>query len=727
MAAALEKVLHRLKGVKASGSGWVACCPNHDDHIQSLQISERDDLSVGLHCHANCSPSAVCAALGLAFSDLYVDKDVAAKTVVATYDYKALDGTLMYQSVRFFPKEFRQRRPDGLNGWKWDMQPLKGKHVPYRLPELKGHNVVAIVEGEKDADRLWSIGIPATTNIGGAKKWGTSETKGLIAAGVTRVFILPDNDEAGDEHAVLVGKSVKLAQIAVSTIKLPNLPPHGDVSDWLNGIGTKEQLQSLMAATPYILPSGASPTPVLTPDAPADALDVTLYHLTDLGAAEAFRDRYSNLLRFDHQREQWLIWDGHYWRPDLDEGSMRVAHDHVRLMQRDATMVPEFLERKKYLDWAMGREKRGPLLAMLQNASALKPLAITGDQWDEQAFLLGCSNGIVDLTEGVVRPGERDDFITLRAGAEFDEDAQCPRWEKFLLEVFDGNVELVDWIWRSVGYSLTADMREQVFFVGYGSGSNGKSIFIDALEYVFGAYGHRADMRMFAGRGDEANAFQNADFRGKRLIFAAEVRPNSRMNEHVLKHFTGGETLRAEHKYGRSFTIRPVGKIWLGVNHRPKVADDSFGFWRRVRLIPFLRTFAGSAVDPMLKVALRAEASGILAWAVRGCLEWQKRGLEAPAIVREATEEYQQGEDPLADFFDSRLVINADTADSVVTFTKLYAAYREWATAQGINDREKMTAKLFGNHMASRPFTRVKFGSAPAYKGFELAPSHLFT
>jgi putative DNA primase/helicase len=715
---AVERILQKLKGIKPIASGWIARCPAHDDQHQSLQVSERPtDLSVGLHCHAGCSKSAIVSALGLSFADLFAPPAADAKQIVKTYDYRALDGQLLYQAVRFFPKEFRQRRPDG-KGWSWNMTPLKGKHVAYRLPDLKGHNFAIIVEGEKDADRLWSLGIAATTNIGGAKKWTTSETKSLAAAGVSRVVILPDNDEPGLAHAELVASSVRAAQIAVSVLPLPDLPPHGDVSDWLNNGGSKEALLDLIHKKPHVLTTAQVVVPP-APDKPADALDVQQYHLTDLGAAESFRDRWADRLRYDHQREQWLVWDGHFWKPDADSEASRAAHDHVRALQRDALLLPDYLERKKYLDFALGREKRGACTAMMQHAQALKPIAIAGDAWDANGWLLGVPNGIVDLRTGQLRPGERDDFVTLRAGAEYGH-AECPRWLTYLDEVFDGNAELIDYIHRAIGYSLTADMREQCFFVMYGSGSNGKSIFIDTLETITGSYGHRADMRMFAGFSSDTNAFQMADFRGKRMIFAAEVKKEARMNEHVLKHFTGGETLRAEYKYGRSFTIRPVGKIWLSVNHRPKVADDSYGFWRRVRLIPFLRTFAGSSDDRTLRDTLRAEAPGILAWAVAGTLEWLSRGLAVPPVVQAATDEYQAGEDPLADFWATRLVVSAATAESLVPFAKVYAAYREWASSMGISDREKMSGKAFGSALGLR-FSKTLFNNTRCYQGFELS------
>jgi putative DNA primase/helicase len=233
------------------------------------------------------------------------------------------------------------------------------------------------------------------------------------------------------------------------------------------------------------------------------------------------------------------------------------------------------------------------------------------------------------------------------------------------------------------------------------------------------------DIRLFAGFSADADKFQYADLRSKRLVFAAEVRPGSRMNEHVLKHITGGETLRGEFKYGAGFTFHPCCKIWLGVNHRPKVVDESFGFWSRVRLIPFQRTFTGSAEDMGLRDTLRAEAAGILAWVVDGCLKWQQKRLKGsePASVQHATLDYQQSEDPLGDFFDACVTSDETTVESRVLASKLYGVYRAWAEGAGIPKPGVLTLKAFGSTMATRPFLKGHTAKGTEYQGLALKSS----
>lgn len=704
-----------------------AKCPAHADAIASLSVGEAADGKVLLKCHAGCHIGDVLAAASLKFSDLFpTDGNSGSHADPVTYDYLTVDGQLAYQVCRFPPKDFRQRRPDGAGGWIWKMTGVK--RIPYRLPDLANRDVVVVVEGEKDADRLWSVGIAATTNAGGAGKWGASESKALKACGVQRVVILPDNDSPGIAHAEDVAGRCKAQGLAASIIILPGLPAKGDVSDWLNAGHTADDVLGLIGAMPYVIPAGghaALPAAVATEGGPIAGewdFDPAGYHLTELGAATAFRDRHQANVRYDHLRNAWLVWDGHFWRPDADETVYRLGHEHALYWQKAALSIHDYDLRRRVVEWALKLEKRGAIENVLAMARAMTPIAMSGEQWDMNGWSIGVLNGVIDLKSGLLRPGDRDDFITQQASVTYDPDATCPRWEQFLDEVFDGNADLIDYVHKALGYSLTGDMREQCFFVAFGSGANGKSVWLDTIEAVWGTYGLRADMRIFAGSGEVSN-FHLADFRGRRLIFAAEIKPNSRMNEHVVKNFTGGETLRVERKYGDPFTIRPCGKIWLGVNHRPKVVDDSFGFWRRVRLIPFLRTFTGSADDLGLRDTLKAESAGIMAWAVRGCLRWQTEGLTPPLIVINETEQYQTGEDPLADFFEQRTEIDVD---AVVTFAALYAAYREWALDQGMNEREKLTGRAFGHALARRPFEKIKANSVVRYKGLRIVKPTLF-
>ena len=255
MSAPLRRVLERLPKARRSGDGWVARCPAHEDQHASLSVGVGRDGRAILYCHAGCNLESIVSAMQLAVAELFPPRDVLplparreapARQVAALYDYSDEDGALLYQVVRYEPKDFRQRRPDGRGGWEWRLDGVR--RVLYRLPELleaiAAERRIYLVEGEKDADRLWALGLAATTNVGGAGKWDPSYSATLAGA---HVVVCPDNDAPGREHAVKVADALRGVAADVRIAELPGLAPKGDVSDWLDAGGTVDELERLVA------------------------------------------------------------------------------------------------------------------------------------------------------------------------------------------------------------------------------------------------------------------------------------------------------------------------------------------------------------------------------------------------------------------------------------------------------------------------------------------------
>lgn len=233
--APLSRILDALPDHKPAGKGFLARCPAHEDRQASLSVTEGHDGKVLLRCHAGCPTPAIVGALGLDMRDLFATPDSAPRaprTIAATYPYRDEAGALLFEVVRFCPKDFRQRRPDGAGGWHWNLE--NTRRVVYRLPELQRQRNVIVAEGEKDADRLAALGLPATTSPAGAGKWSPDYSAQLVAAGAQRIAILPDHDAAGDAHARDVARSCLAAGLTVRVVRLDGLPPKGDVSDWLD-------------------------------------------------------------------------------------------------------------------------------------------------------------------------------------------------------------------------------------------------------------------------------------------------------------------------------------------------------------------------------------------------------------------------------------------------------------------------------------------------------------
>ncbi len=265
----VEKILERLKQVKKTPNGWQACCPAHDDKKASLSISVKED-KILLYDHAGCSHEAILEAIDLKPKDLFLVSNSPTKKpeIVATYDYTDEARNLLFQTVRLSPKDFRQRHPDGKGGWVWNLKdvPL----VPYRLPDFIKHSIVFIVEGEKDADNLWKIGLSATCNPMGAGKWKAEWSKYFEGK---ETIILPDLDEPGRKHALDVGKKLFGHALKIKVVEFPKKPNVKDVSDWLAHGGTKMELLNLVNQAKDWHPPGTKPPRPVLKTVTAEALE----------------------------------------------------------------------------------------------------------------------------------------------------------------------------------------------------------------------------------------------------------------------------------------------------------------------------------------------------------------------------------------------------------------------------------------------------------------------
>lgn len=333
---------------------------------------------------------------------------------------------------------------------------------------------------------------------------------------------------------------------------------------------------------------------------------------TDAGNAELFAALFRDRLRFDHARHRWLWYAEHWWTTDADGGIMRLAKDTARFRLKNSANIDDDHEREQEAKWALQSESLPRLQAMLTLAQSEKPIADDGRKWDLNPWLLGVINGVVDLKTGKLRPGKLNDQITLHSEIVFDRDATSPRFQRFIEEIFDGDPDLISYVHRAVGYSLTGDTSEQCFFCCHGEGANGKTTFLNGIRYVLGSYACNLPFSAFELAARSAISNDIATLPGRRFVTAIETDELATLNAARIKAVTGGDPITARLLYHENFTFNPVAKFWLAFNHRPVVADDSHGFWRRVHMIPFNCQFNPDA-EPDLPDKLRAEAPGILA------------------------------------------------------------------------------------------------------------------
>ena len=410
---------------------------------------------------------------------------------------------------------------------------------------------------------------------------------------------------------------------------------------------------------------------------PADPLLV--HHCTDLGNAERLQHRVGDALLYVHPWKRWMHWDGCRYVQDASGHALREAAATIRALLAAADTVTDNEEHDRLVKHAMESENAARLNGMLTLATSRLHEAV--EALDAKPMLFNVLNGTIDLTTGIVRPHSRADRLTKVAHVQYDPLATCPRWLAFLRRVAGGSEDLVRFLQRAVGYSLTGSVREQVLFLLHGTGANGKSTFLETVRALIGDYFVQADFTSFVAR-PTSDAPRNdlARLAGARMVAAVEADAGQSLAEATVKQITGGDTITARMLYGEFFDFRPAFKLWLAANHKPNIRGGDLGIWRRIRLIPFVVTIPEHERDPNLPDALRAELPGILNWAIEGCLAWQRDGLGAPAEVRNATASYREEMDILGDFVDGRCFLGPEER---VTAKELYDAYTAWCGENG--------------------------------------------
>lgn len=445
-------------------------------------------------------------------------------------------------------------------------------------------------------------------------------------------------------------------------------------------------------------PAGGSPT------AQAETLDGRMAKRprTDLGNAERLAARHGEDLRYCHPWAKWLVWDGRRWSIDNRAAARRRAKATVRAILAESATIEDDDRRKEHVRWAIASENRARIEAMLALGSSEPDVPILTDEMDRDAWALNCRNGTLDLRTGRLRPHRREDLITKQCPVEYHPVAQCPLWEATLRRIFAENDGIIRFWQRLCGLILTGSVTEQILPILHGAGANGKSTILNVLLDILGPdYSMKAPPDLLMVKRGEAHPTERADLFGRRLVVAIETGEGSRINEVMVKELTGSDKIRARRMREDFWEFSPTHKILLCTNHRPTVRGTDHAVWRRIRLIPFIVTIPDDQQDKALSEKLAAELPGILAWCVRGCLDWQREGLTPPREVAEATDRYRQDEDVLGAFLAENCLVNREARTKA---SLLYERYRAWAEKAGETTK---TQRRFGDAMTERGFART--------------------
>lgn len=421
---------------------------------------------------------------------------------------------------------------------------------------------------------------------------------------------------------------------------------------------------------------------------------------TDTGNAERMVVMWGDGLRYCDTQKAWYVWNERYWERDRVRKIGCLAKITVREMYRQAAEIEDDTQRKALVDYARHCESKSKIANMIELLKPERPIAILEDQFDQNPFLLNVNNGTIDLKTGELQEHRKEDLITRLAPVDFDPAAECPRWLQFLDEII-GEKELVDtFLQQSIGYSLTADVSEEIFYILYGTGANGKSTFLEVIGTLLGDYGMCSAIEAFLAASNERQSNDLARLKNVRFVRTGEAQAGRSLAMNRIKLLTGRDTVSARFLYEEAVDFKPTCKIFLATNSLPVVKGVDKGSWRRLRVIPFTVQIPDAKQDPYLGKKLIEELPGILNWAVDGCLDWQRNqgehsasGLCFPPAIEEATAEYKTNSDNLAEFLSAEY---QPIAEAFVSVAVLYDDYKTWAVDCGEKplSKQKLTIEL---------------------------------
>jgi putative DNA primase/helicase len=437
--------------------------------------------------------------------------------------------------------------------------------------------------------------------------------------------------------------------------------------------------------------------------APSASNHAEAFHLTDLGNAKRLVRLHGADLRFCHSWRRWLTWDGKRWAKDDTAEVLRRAKDAVFAIYQDVASIrgeanDDKARRQALTKHAVRSEADARIKGQLSLAESEPGIPVTPEQLDTDAYLLNCENGTLDLRTSTLQPHNRTHLITKLVPVAYNPSARAPGSEAFLGRVMAEHQDLIAFLQRAVGSALTADASDQVIFILYGSGANGKSVFLKTVAGLLGDYACWTPAETFLPKQSDAIRNDLARLRGLRFVASTETDEGAKLAESTVKRITG-DIVTARFLHQEFFDFTPTFKVFLGVNHRPTVRGSDHAIWRRIRLVPFTIRIPDDEQDPYLADALKVELPGILNWALVGCAAWQRAGLNTPEVVRTATQGYRADEDILAAYLEECGEIGEGRSTAAAA---LYTSYTTWAKAAG---EPPMSKKALGTRLRERGFT----------------------
>ena len=596
------------------------------------------------------------------------------------------------------------------------------------FPGLGGYDEILITEGPGDALTGSAAGFD-TIGIRGA---GLSANETVVQAIVDLVAGRPvvvagDGDAAGRRFTQTLAEALHAHDLDVKVLPMRD---GKDLTDWraddparfhddlLYHVAKAKRVESRSTLLGEL------------------AWDEERYSLTDLGAARYLRDYIESIgsgVKYTEEAGFYLLEDG-VWRADAKQGVRTHAQAVADLVRKFAKTASIATMATSEDDVVSDRDKKRAgrlnryaahvqtsrgIDSMLRELQAVHGVPASIEDFDKHPDLLAALNGVINLRTGELLPHDPALLLTRRISYNYDPDAKAPRWEQFLDEVFPAHPELPGFMQRFTGYGLTGHTTEQCFGVFWGTGANGKSVYTDTLTEVFREVTVTTGFATFEDRASGGIPNDLAALKGARLVMASEGEQGRPMAEAVLKRVTGRDLISARFMRKEFFEFRPTFLLMLATNFKPSFKGQDEGLWRRVKLIPWERYFSPAERDHRLGEKLLAEAEGILAWAVRGSVEWYRRGLDDPEVIRAATKEYRETSDNLAGFLPGVFV--KDPASGRVDGQVLFDEYLKWADDENLPPKERWTRRTFYGALEERGMPKRRVAKGVAFDGIRRA------
>ena len=437
---------------------------------------------------------------------------------------------------------------------------------------------------------------------------------------------------------------------------------------------------------------------------------------TDNTNAIYFLKAYGDRIRYCVSNDKFLLWNGTNWEIDGRNGVESLCKNFIYKMYRGLRFISDPQLKTAFERHLTKSESFRRIQALVGMLKISEEIIVTENELDRDIYLLNLKGATLDLKTGKGNVPNPKKLITKSTNFIFDKTAKCPTWDMFLMQIFNNDINLIHYIQKAMGYSLSGDTSEQCMFILWGCGANGKSTFLNTILRLMGDYACSTTIETFMKKNSE-HSNDLARLKGMRLVTTSEVEQGKALSESIIKVATGEDEITARFLYGEYFSFSPTFKIFMATNHMPKIRGGDNGIWRRVKMIPFNVTIPPEQRDKHLSEKLMAENAGILNWLLIGYAAWKKEGLvDEPAAIKNANADYRMDMDIVGTFIMDCLILDASLQWRLPT-ADLYAAYQNWCYK---NNERVMSQKWLSMRMVEKGFKRLATNGQRVWLGLAI-------